>query len=276
MSIGMRRSVTEPESERERPPRGRRKWKFTLLGLIGVYVALAAYDLVSVSVSGQVGTAGSARASAAPAASHAPAGDAAPASAAPPAIAVVTPSPAPRPLRVASIAAFGPGGPADGDNPGIVSRVNKAGAQPWYTSWYASPELGNLQSGTGLLLDMGGAVKPSSLRLVLGSPLGADVQVRVGNSATLAGLATVAGATDVGGSVRLPVTSPVSGRYVLVWFTKLPPNGQPSQYQVAVYSVTVTGTAAPGRLAPRRRRSAQRQRSYSEHRRISLQARSKD
>jgi hypothetical protein len=32
---------------------------------------------------------------------------------------------------------------------------------------------------------------------------------------------------------------------VLVWFTKLPPNGQPSQYQVDVYSVTVTGIAAP-------------------------------
>ena len=248
MSIGMERSVTELEPEPERPSRGRRKWKFTLLGLIGVFVVLAAYDLVSVS--GQVGTAGSARASATPAASHAPAGDAASASAAPsaaaqPATAVLTPSPAPRPLPVASIAAFGPGGPADGDNPSIVSRVNEAGAQPWYTSWYASPAFGNLQSGTGLLLDMGGAVKLSGLRLVLGSSLGADVQVRVGNRATLADLATVAGATDVGGTVRLPVTSSVSARYVLVWFTKLPPNGQPGQYQVAVYSVTVTGTAAP-------------------------------
>jgi hypothetical protein len=243
----MERSVTEPESEPERPPRARRKWKFTLLGLIGVFVVLAAYDLVSVS--GQVGTAGSARASATPVASHAPASDAAvsdaPTPAARPAIAVLTPTPAPRPLPVASIAAFGPGGPGDGDNPSIVSQVNEAGAQPWHSSWYASPEFGNLQSGTGLLLDMGGAVKLSGLRLVLGSSLGADVQVRVGNRATLAGLATAASATDVGGSVRLPVTSAVSGRYVLVWFTRLPPNGQPSQYQVDVYSVTVTGTAAP-------------------------------
>jgi hypothetical protein len=147
---------------------------------------------------------------------------------------------------VVSIAAFGPTGPADGDNPSIVSRINEAGAQPWYSSWYASPAFGNLQSGTGLLLDMGGAVKLSGLRLVLGRPLGADVQVRVGNSATLAGLATVASATDVGGTVRLPVTSLVSGRYVLVWFTKLPPNGQQDQYQVGVYSVTVNGTASSG------------------------------
>jgi hypothetical protein len=243
----MERGVREPKHQR--PPRAGRRWKFALLGLVGVFVVLAAYDLVSVS--GQVGTAGGARASRTPAATHAPADAATSASAAPspaaqPATAELTPSPAPRPLAVASITAFGPEGPADGDNPSVVSRVNEAGAQPWYTSWYASPEFGNLQSGTGLLLDMGGAVKLSGLRLVLGDPLGADVQVRVGNRATLAGLATVASATDVGGTVRLPVTSAVSGRYVLVWFTKLPPNGQPSQYQVAVYSVTVTGIASSG------------------------------
>jgi hypothetical protein len=244
VSIGMERRVTGPKHQR--PPRTGRRWKFALLGLVGVFAALAAYDLVSVS--GQVGTAGSARASGTPAATHAPTDAAtsasAPAAAAPPATAELTPSPAPRRLGVASIVAFGPGGPADGDNPSIVARVNEAGSQPWYTSWYASPEFGNLQSGTGLLLDMGGAVKLSGLRLVLGDPLGTDVQVRVGNRATLASLVAVASATDVGGTVRLPVTSAVSGRYVLVWFTRLPPNGQQSQYQVAVYSVTVTGVAS--------------------------------
>jgi hypothetical protein len=65
----MERSVTEPKPEPEKPPPVGWKWKFTLLGLIGVFVALAAYDLVSVS--GQVGTAGSARASGTPAATHA-------------------------------------------------------------------------------------------------------------------------------------------------------------------------------------------------------------
>src|SRR5690348_3590081 len=208
----MERTAAEPEPGQGRPRVGW-KWKFTLLGLVGVFAVLAAYDLVSVS--GQVGTAGGAHASGTPAAAHAPAADtisaSAPAPAAPPATAVLTPSPAPRPLPVASIVAFGPGGPADGDSPSIVSRVNEAGAQPWHTSWYASPEFGNLQSGTGLLLDMGGAVKLSGLRLVLGAPLGTDVEVRVGNSATLAGLTTVASATDVGGTVRLPVTSPVGG-----------------------------------------------------------------
>jgi len=180
---------------------------------------LAAYDLISVS--GQAGSKGAASGSSAAAAARTPAG--AVSSAAPPATAVLTPSPAERSLTVASIAAFGPDGSSDGDNPRIVSRINAAGGQPWYSSWYATPEFGNLQAGTGLLLDMGDAVRVSDLRLVLGSPLGADIQVRVGNTTTPADLATVASATDVGGTVRLSATSPASGRYVLVWFTRLPP-----------------------------------------------------
>jgi hypothetical protein len=240
MSVGMEHSATEPKLEPEKPRRrAGTKWKFTLLGLIGVFVVLAAYDLVSVS--GQVGST-----SVAPKSSTVAAGTpaAAASSAAPPATAVLTPTPAPRSLPVASIAAFGPQGPSDGDNQGIASRINEAGAQPWYSSWYATPGFGNLQAGTGLLLDMGEAVRVSDLRLVLGNALGTDIQVRVGNTATQAGLATVAGATDAGGTVRLPVASSASGRYVLVWFTRLPPNGQPGEYQVDVYGVTVDGTVS--------------------------------
>lgn len=242
MSIGMEHSATEPKLEPEKPRRrAAGAWKFTLLGLISVFVVLAAYDLVSVS--GQVGSSGVAPKSSAVAAAG-PA--AAAASAAPPATAVLTPTPSPRSLPVASIAAFGPQGPSDGDNQSIVSRINASGAQPWYSSWYATPEFGNLQSGTGLLLDLGHPVRVSELRLVLGDAPGADIQVRVGNTATQAGLATVASAANAGGTVRLPVASSASGRYVLVWFTSLPPNGQPGQYQVDVYGVTVDGTVSSG------------------------------
>jgi hypothetical protein len=242
VSIGMGQSATEPtlEPEPDKPRRAGRKWMFTLISLVGVFVVLAAYDLISVS--GQAGSKGAASGPSAAAAARTP--DGAVSSAAPPATAALTPSPAARSLTVASIASFGPDGSSDGDNPRIVSRINAAGGQPWYSSWYATPEFGNLQAGTGLLLDMGDPVRLSDLRLVLGSPLGADIQVRVGNTTTPADLATVASATDVGGTVRLPATSPASGRYVLVWFTRLPPNGQPGEYQVDVYGVRVDGTAS--------------------------------
>jgi hypothetical protein len=142
---------------------------------------------------------------------------------------------------VLSVAAFGPQGTADGDNPGIVSRVNDGGSQPWYSAWYTTPEFGNLQSGTGLLLDMGQTVIVGSVRLVLGSSPGTDVQILVGNSAVLADMLRVGGAADVGRTVRLPAALAVSGRYVLVWFTRLPFD-TPGKYQVDVYDVTVDGT----------------------------------
>ena len=87
---------------------------------------------------------------------------------------------------------------------------------------------------------MGNPVTVSSVQLVLGSQQGADIQVRVGDTAALANLSTVATATDAGGTVRLSVATRASGRYVLIWFTALPPNGQ-GNYQVSVYSATVDG-----------------------------------
>jgi hypothetical protein len=113
---------------------------------------------------------------------------------------------------------------------------------PWYSSWYLSPEFGNLKAGTGLLLDMGKPVTVGSVQLNLGGQVGADVQVRVGDTAALNALPVAATATDVGGTVRLPTAKRDSGRYVLIWFTALPPIGQ-GRYQISVYDTTVDGTA---------------------------------
>lgn len=232
----------------EEPPRTGKKWKLALAGLIGVYVVLAGFDLISNSSALGLSAASSASAAprtAAPALNEA---STTPQSA----TAGSAPAPAPtpstatraaaRPLDVASITAFGPGGTSDGDNPGTAFRILDVDTdQPWYSQWYATPKFGNLKPGTGLLLDMGKSVTVSSVQLALGSQVGAAMQVRVGDTASLADLSTVATATDVGGTVRLSAATRVSGRYVLIWFTALPPNGQ-GEYQVSVYDVTVDGT----------------------------------
>jgi len=221
-------------------PRHGKKWKLALLGLVGVFVALACYDLVAVS--GQVGSTGtvSAAGTVTPTAEGAPSAAGAATTAGPAPSGSSTP--ASRALTVTSVAAFGPGGTANGDNPGIVSRILAAGTdQPWYSQWYATPEFGNLQSGTGLLLDMGETVTVTDFRLVLGRALGADVQLRVGNSPSV-DMPSVATAWGAGGAVQLTATTPAKGRYVLIWFTRLPPDGQ-GHYQVRVYNATVDGAA---------------------------------
>ena len=87
---------------------------------------------------------------------------------------------------------------------------------------------------------MGKTVTVSRVRLVLGDSVGADIQLRIGGNAIPSELSTATSATEVGGTVKLQMSSPVSGRYVLVWFTKLPPDSQ-GTYQIDVYSAKVYG-----------------------------------
>jgi hypothetical protein len=247
MDIGTGPGDAAPEPDAPRRPLGA-KWKLSLAVLVGAFVVLASYDLISVS--GKVGSNGaSASTRVSPAVPHslsptAPAVTQVPTSGSPTSSAT---GPAPRALQVASVAAFGPEGTSDGDNPSIASSIATSpvaggrALQPWYSSWYATPEFGQLKPATGLLLDMGKTVTVSSVRLGLGSRPGADVEVRVGDTASLAAMPVKTSASDVGGVVRLPVTAPASGRYVLIWFTRLPPNNVPGEYQVSVYSVIVYG-----------------------------------
>ena len=138
-------------------------------------------------------------------------------------------------LSPASVAAFGPAGTADGDDPQQAAlRSAAAPARPGTSDWYATASFGELQSGTGLLLDMGRTVTISSVRLRLAAASGADLQLRIGTSAVLAELHPVATSSGAGGTVQLYLATPAQARYVLIWFTKLPPDGA-GTYQASVY-----------------------------------------
>jgi cytoskeletal protein RodZ len=137
-----------------------------------------------------------------------------------------------------SAVAFGAGGTADGDNPQNASLALSGNpATPWQTDWYTTAQFGNLTTGTGLLLDLGRTETVTGLTVQLGSTPGADLQVRAGTSA--AQLTTVATADDAGGTVHLSLAAPTSLRYVLLWFTLLPPDSS-GTYQADVSRVTVT------------------------------------
>jgi cytoskeletal protein RodZ len=143
-------------------------------------------------------------------------------------------------LTPVSVVAFGPGGPGQGDNPGQASlAVSGNPATPWNTDWYATPNFGNVQSGTGLLLDMGKQVTVTSVTITLGSIPGADLQLRAGNVPSLADLRPVATATDAGGVLQLRLI-PAPGQYLLIWFTKLPPNNS-GTFQAFVSGVSLKG-----------------------------------
>ncbi len=236
MGIGSGQDPGERETKSETRPA--KLLIAALVCLVGTSGAFVCYSLISnagepgrgsvAATAGTVSAATSAKASPPPTASAgkvpaSPAG-----------------SPTPHPLTVTSVSAFGPEGTSDGDNPAIASRVLGVSTdQPWYSQWYATPEFGNLRSGTGLLLSLGKTARVRDVQLVLGSAPGAVVQVRVGSSPSLE-LPVVASAAGVGGTVLLTATAAATGRYVLIWFTRLPPDGH-GHYQVSVYNVRLDG-----------------------------------
>jgi cytoskeletal protein RodZ len=142
-------------------------------------------------------------------------------------------------LTPVSVQAFGPGGAGQGDNPQQAElAVSGNPATPWNTDWYATPDFGNMQSGTGLLLDMGKQVTVTGAQITLGSTPGADLQLLVGNAPTLGSMQQVATADNAGGVLQLQATRPVSARYLLVWFTQLPPNSS-GTYQAFVSVISL-------------------------------------
>jgi hypothetical protein len=163
-------------------------------------------------------------------------------------------------LKPVSASGFDAANPHPGSDPNDensdqainILHGNPAGwsTQQYYGTYGA--RFGNLKPGTGLILDMGKPVRISSLTVRFGSVPGADVQIKVGNSAVrspanLASMTTVASANDVSGSYSFRVSKPATGQYLVIWFTQLPPmagkqHGQ-AAYMGQVFSVVARGTS---------------------------------
>ena len=161
-----------------------------------------------------------------------------------PAHSTAAPAPPVVPVQVLTpvkAAAFGPGGTAAGDNPRRAAAViDGSHATAWRSDWYTTAAFGNLKRGTGLLLDMGRRVTITSAQIILGGIPGADVQLRAGNVPALADLREVASAADAGGTVRMSLTAPARAKYVLIWFTRLPPDAT-GTFQASVYDIHLHG-----------------------------------
>jgi hypothetical protein len=87
---------------------------------------------------------------------------------------------------------------------------------------------------------MGRPVTITTARITLGPARGASFQLRAGAAPALARLRPVARATGAGGVVQLRLTRPARGRYVPIWFTRLPP-GPAGTFQAKVYSLQLQG-----------------------------------
>ena len=110
------------------------------------------------------------------------------------------------------------------ENSAQAANVLDGNSAGWATQqYYRSPYFGNLKAGTGLILDLGKAVRVTSITVRFGSVPGANVQIKMGDSdarsaANLAAMTTVASQADVSGSYHIYCSAsgdrPVSGDLV--------------------------------------------------------------
>ncbi len=224
--------ITQPITPIRLHKRLRLNW---IAALVLVWLGFAAYDLLA----GSPFATTAAPPARAHAVTHRRAGHVRPVPSAPK---TTAPGAVPgRTLTPASIAAFGPSGAGQGDNSDLAQlAIDGNPATAWHTDWYASAHFGNLYPGTGLLVDMGRLATITAVRIRLGPAHGADLQLRIGAAPALADLPPVAHAANAGGVVRLRLTTPAHGRYVLIWLTSLPPDPA-GTFQASVYSLRLQG-----------------------------------
>ena len=143
-----------------------------------------------------------------------------------------------RTLKPVSATAYGASGAEAGDPQIAAKAIDASSSTAWQSKAYGSPDFDGLQSGTGVLLDLGRPVTITSATITIGVP-GAWVELRGGTSDSPSALPVIGGTKDAGATTTIrPQQTPI--RYLLIWFTTLPqtPAGN---YQASITNVTLQG-----------------------------------
>ena len=84
------------------------------------------------------------------------------------------------------------------------------------------------------------AVRITSVQIVLGRAHGADLELLTGKLPVLARQRLQASVSDAGGRVRLKLARPQRARYLIVWFTLLPPDSS-GTFRASVHNIRIYG-----------------------------------
>jgi len=154
--------------------------------------------------------------------------------------AATTAAPAGPKIPIVSVVDFDPYGDTKRENPKLVPlAIDGKIATAWTTVRYKAADLGG-KAGVGLLVDLGAPCSVSAVALRLVGN-GSDISLRATDNPTLppekfTSLAEVTGANS---TLTLRLPSPVVTRYLLVWFTHLPPVN--NFFQAGIAEIQVLG-----------------------------------
>ncbi|GAA3080655.1 protein kinase family protein [Streptosporangium carneum] len=154
----------------------------------------------------------------------------------------VTPTPttavATREVKPQSVSGFDPLGDGEERAELALNAVDGKPSTDWHSESYESVDFGRLKAGVGLLLDLGQNVPVKQVTVDFGGESsGGTVELRIGDSADLNSLSVAHRFTDASGKKTFSADSPQKGRYVLLWFTKLPT--YQGKYRGTVHDVKV-------------------------------------
>lgn len=155
------------------------------------------------------------------------------------------------PQSASGFDALNPNNDAGDENSGQAGNVLDRNPAGWSTQQYVgassgpNPTFGNLKAGTGFILDLGRSVQVASVTVTFGSVPGANVEIKAGSSnirspENLAAMTPLASANGVSGTYTFTVRHPVADRYLVIWFTQLPPMASdPGKRMAQIFRVQV-------------------------------------
>jgi eukaryotic-like serine/threonine-protein kinase len=140
-------------------------------------------------------------------------------------------------LKVSDVTAYNRGAHPDDSAPKDLSKATDSDkSSAWTTQHYTNANYGGLRSGVGLVLDMGKSVTVANVKVLMPPGTPGTVELHIGNSGSPSAPQISSG--EASGSFELDGKQ-AKGRYVMLWFTKLPDSGG---FQATVRDVAVYGT----------------------------------
>jgi hypothetical protein len=126
-------------------------------------------------------------------------------------------------VKPKSVSGFDPLGDRQEGAIHALNAIDGKSSTDWHTESYNSADFGRYKAGVGLLVDMGESVPIRQVSIEFGDTPGGTAELRLGDSEDLEKLAVTGKPTDAVGKKEFSFETEQKSRYVLVWFTKLPP-----------------------------------------------------
>ncbi|GAA1023619.1 serine/threonine protein kinase [Acrocarpospora pleiomorpha] len=143
-------------------------------------------------------------------------------------------------LTPAGAIGFDPLGDGEERNELAPRAIDGSYGTDWHTESYNDAKFGGLKKGVGLLIDLGRDAKLTKVMVDFGDVPGGAAELKLGGEPTPEALTVAASTKEAMGKVTFDLTGSEPSRYLMVWFTALPP--YQSRFRGMVLDMEITAT----------------------------------